>query len=254
MPDLGLYDYRNRAYSPELGRFLQTDPKSFDADPSNLYRYCGNEPIDRTDPMGLEENNYGYVNPFYRQSEHLSASEQIERNELANQNSIAGERAFQAIQAERYARAESASRGGGGFAGGGGVISARQNMAYLVYRGRWTEDDKEHLEHAWNEKYQEWKEDAIEHEIRPVHRFGLVFFGVTNVSRRELSLWQQLVAAMVGRGSKPQDDKKTLRDLMQKRESIKNKNREFRTGKTDQRLRERLKQIEKDPQSMDPED
>ncbi len=71
LPDLGLYDYRNRVYSPELGRFLQTDPKSFDADPSNLYRYCGNEPIDRTDPMGLEGDNLagGYINQFYRQSE-----------------------------------------------------------------------------------------------------------------------------------------------------------------------------------------
>ena len=71
MVDLGLYDYRNRAYSPDLGRFLQTDPKSFDADPSNLYRYCGNDPIDRTDPMGLEGDNLagGYINQFYRQSE-----------------------------------------------------------------------------------------------------------------------------------------------------------------------------------------
>ena len=24
--ELGLYDFRNRFYSPELGRFLQTDP------------------------------------------------------------------------------------------------------------------------------------------------------------------------------------------------------------------------------------
>lgn len=53
LADLELYDYRNRVYSAEFGRFLQTDPKSFDADPSNLYRYCGNDPIDKTDPMGL---------------------------------------------------------------------------------------------------------------------------------------------------------------------------------------------------------
>ncbi len=76
LPDLGLYDYRNRVYSPELGRFLQTDPKSFDADPSNLYRYCGNDSLDRTDPMGLQdESSSGYVNQFYRQSEHMSATE-----------------------------------------------------------------------------------------------------------------------------------------------------------------------------------
>ncbi len=59
MVDLELYDYRNRAYSPEFGRFLQSDPKSFDADPTNLYRYCGNDPLDRTDPMGLD-----YSDPY----------------------------------------------------------------------------------------------------------------------------------------------------------------------------------------------
>ena len=35
--DLRLYDYRNRMYQPELGRFLQPDPKEFGAGDYNLY-------------------------------------------------------------------------------------------------------------------------------------------------------------------------------------------------------------------------
>jgi RHS repeat-associated protein len=54
IPELGLYDDRNRFMSPELGRFLQPDPIGFKGDGSNLYRYCGNDWANRTDPMGLE--------------------------------------------------------------------------------------------------------------------------------------------------------------------------------------------------------
>jgi RHS repeat-associated protein len=49
----GVYEYRNRAYHPGLGRFMSEDPK-LDADPTNLFRYCHNDPIDFADPMGLD--------------------------------------------------------------------------------------------------------------------------------------------------------------------------------------------------------
>src|SRR5207247_639128 len=48
------YEYRARAYNPKLGRFMSEDPKLFDAGDYNLFRYCHNDPIDFTDPMGLE--------------------------------------------------------------------------------------------------------------------------------------------------------------------------------------------------------
>jgi RHS repeat-associated protein len=51
--DIGLYDLRNRFYSPDLGRFLQPDPIDFDGDATNLYRYCGNNPVTSLDPLGL---------------------------------------------------------------------------------------------------------------------------------------------------------------------------------------------------------
>jgi RHS repeat-associated protein len=53
LKDLKLYDYRARMYQPELGRFLQPDPKQFAAGDHNLYRYCHNDPINRVDPTGL---------------------------------------------------------------------------------------------------------------------------------------------------------------------------------------------------------
>lgn len=74
---LGVYDYRHRHYHPGLGRFIQTDPlglqiegtklsaqqaalypagsapATFSSSELNLYRYCHNDPINKSDPMGL---------------------------------------------------------------------------------------------------------------------------------------------------------------------------------------------------------
>jgi RHS repeat-associated protein len=50
--DIGLYDLRNRFYSPDMGRFLQPDPIGFKGDAANLYRYCGNNSLKRNDPNG----------------------------------------------------------------------------------------------------------------------------------------------------------------------------------------------------------
>lgn len=54
LASLNLYDYRNRFYSAQLGRFLQPDPISFTGDPYNLYRYCKNNPVNGTDPTGQD--------------------------------------------------------------------------------------------------------------------------------------------------------------------------------------------------------
>ncbi|MDR0183573.1 RHS repeat-associated core domain-containing protein [Lysobacter arvi] len=50
--ELGLYYYKARFYSPDLGRFLQTDPIGY-KDDLNPYAYVKNNPINYTDPSGL---------------------------------------------------------------------------------------------------------------------------------------------------------------------------------------------------------
>jgi RHS repeat-associated protein len=51
-PETGLYYYRARYYSTNIGRFLQVDPIGT-KDDLNLYAYTYNDPTNRTDPTGL---------------------------------------------------------------------------------------------------------------------------------------------------------------------------------------------------------
>jgi RHS repeat-associated protein len=52
-PTTGLYNFRNRDYSPALMRWLQNDPLSFASGDRNFYREEGNDPVKSTDPSGL---------------------------------------------------------------------------------------------------------------------------------------------------------------------------------------------------------
>ncbi len=49
----GLYFYRDRYYSPDLGRFISEDPAGLDG-LGNQYAYAGNNPVNYIDPFGDE--------------------------------------------------------------------------------------------------------------------------------------------------------------------------------------------------------
>jgi RHS repeat-associated protein len=55
LPELGMYHYKARVYSPFLGRFLQTDPVGYGGG-INLYAYVFNDPVNATDSSGLTRN------------------------------------------------------------------------------------------------------------------------------------------------------------------------------------------------------
>jgi RHS repeat-associated protein len=52
-PEVGLYNYRARFYSPGSGRFVSPDPIGLSGG-LNLYAYCANNPVNFRDPLGLE--------------------------------------------------------------------------------------------------------------------------------------------------------------------------------------------------------
>ncbi len=54
MSGLNIYDFGARTYDPAIGRFMQMDPLAEKYYSISPYVYCGNNPINRIDPTGMD--------------------------------------------------------------------------------------------------------------------------------------------------------------------------------------------------------
>jgi RHS repeat-associated protein len=59
--DTGLVRFGARDYDAEAGRWTDKDPLDFEGGDTNLYGFCGNDPINFTDPSGLIKIKIGGV-------------------------------------------------------------------------------------------------------------------------------------------------------------------------------------------------
>jgi RHS repeat-associated protein len=53
-PDTGLVRLGARLYDPGIGRWIQPDPVGYASGETNLYLYAGNDPVNQSDPGGLQ--------------------------------------------------------------------------------------------------------------------------------------------------------------------------------------------------------
>lgn len=58
LPEVGLWYYKARIYSPTLGRFMQTDPMGYN-DGLNWYNYVDGDPVNFADPSGMQGESRG---------------------------------------------------------------------------------------------------------------------------------------------------------------------------------------------------
>jgi RHS repeat-associated protein len=122
--ELGIYDFRNRMYHPALGRFLQPDPLGFGGGDANLFRYCGGDPVNCSDPDGTTVRFVGDTGAINTAINYLNGSATFAGIFASLQNSL-----------QTYTIKTDYSFGNGSFTpnadGNGGVI--RWNPAFGLW-------------------------------------------------------------------------------------------------------------------------
>ena len=122
---LELVDFGRRMYAPGLGRFISRDPAGESAR-ANLYHYCGNDPINRIDPLGLMPLRVPVVVPVDPWWEHGSFSDHPSLRGFYSEVRPWGS------ERDRYYRVIGFidSSGGGGSSGGGASSGSRREGEY----------------------------------------------------------------------------------------------------------------------------
>jgi len=106
IPEVGLNLHRARFYSPNLARFVQSDPTLYD-DGLNLYAYVHNDPINFWDPSGLQHDT--------SQGSHGGADDDVV---ITGRRRPSGPVIFRALRQRQSGSTSGANRGAGNRGGG----------------------------------------------------------------------------------------------------------------------------------------
>ncbi len=80
----GFYYMKARYYDPQVGRFISEDPIGFDGGDVNLSTYVGNNPVNKIDPLGLDQVEF-VIDPVNGAIVTIGTPETITLEQIINQ-------------------------------------------------------------------------------------------------------------------------------------------------------------------------
>ncbi len=99
----GLSDNRGRWYEPATGRFITEDPSGLRGGDANLFRYVGNDPLDKVDPSGLAAKWASYAGGISTSATMGSAVTQLGWSVIGQQTPLAPTAVSPGVSAMAYA-------------------------------------------------------------------------------------------------------------------------------------------------------
>lgn len=96
-PETGLYQYRERYYHSQLGRFINRDPIFYGGSQWNLYEYVSGSPVNWLDPFGQSKGGKKCVRPSEIPADWTAEQIKQYMEELLEQGVKKGSKRFRAI-------------------------------------------------------------------------------------------------------------------------------------------------------------